>query len=262
MFMGMMALVFVVATFPTDARKLDEADDVSFTPPKHLHYGMLPKGVPVPLSGPSKRSSSYSPPPPHRLHYGLLPKGVPVSPPGPSKRTNIPSPPHRLHYGLLPKGVPVSPPGPSKRTNIPSPPHRLHYGLLPKVVPVSPPGPSKRTNIPSPPHRLHYGLLPKGWFLHLGQAKEPIFLLLLIGYIMGCSSLVCDCITWSVQGSCSSVCTEHRLVLRQRKGSGSSIGTQCRPGEVKMSSYSQQRRITTINIYIYVFLYFSLPMQF
>jgi hypothetical protein len=144
MFMGMMALVFVVATFPTDARKLDEADDVSFTPPKHLHYGMLPKGVPVPPSGPSKRSSSYSPPPPHRLHYGLLPKGVPVSPPGPSKRTNIPSPPHRLHYGLLPKVVPVSPPGPSKRTNIPSPPpphwfvivlHGLFKGPVPPSAP-------------------------------------------------------------------------------------------------------------------------------
>jgi hypothetical protein len=144
MFMGMMALVFAVATFPTDARKLDEADDVSFTPPKHLHYGMLPKGVPVPPSGPSKRSSSYSPPPPHRLHYGLLPKGVPVSPPGPSKRTNIPSPPHRLHYGLLPKVVPVSPPGPSKRTNIPSPPpphwfvivlHGLFKGPVPPSAP-------------------------------------------------------------------------------------------------------------------------------
>merc|ERR1712100_128829 len=51
-----LALVLVIATFPTEARKLYGADgkDDSSTPPKHLHYGLLPKGVPVPPSGPSK----------------------------------------------------------------------------------------------------------------------------------------------------------------------------------------------------------------
>ncbi|XP_059445356.1 uncharacterized protein LOC132177142 [Corylus avellana] len=111
MFIGIMSLVFVVATFPTDARKLDEVDDVSLTPPKHLHYGMLPKGVPIPPSGPSKRSSSPSPPP-HRLHYGMLPKGVPVPPSGPSERSSSPSPPpHR--FGIVFHGLSKGPVPPS-----------------------------------------------------------------------------------------------------------------------------------------------------
>ncbi|KAE8007870.1 hypothetical protein FH972_004431 [Carpinus fangiana] len=112
MFMGIMTLVFVVATFSTDARKLDEADDVSFTPPKHLHYGTLPKSVPVPPSGPSKGSSSPYPPP-HKLYYGMLPKVVPTPPSGPSKRSNLPSPPppHRVgavFHGLTRGHVPLS----------------------------------------------------------------------------------------------------------------------------------------------------------
>jgi hypothetical protein len=85
MFMGIMALVFVLASFSTDARKLGEADDASFTPPKHLHYGMLPKGVPVPPSGPS-RKSNLPPPPPHRVEtifHGLTSRG-PVPPSAPN----------------------------------------------------------------------------------------------------------------------------------------------------------------------------------
>merc|ERR1711971_702947 len=81
-----LALVLVIATFPTEARKLDGADgkDDSSTPPKHLHYGMLPKGTPVPPSGPSKKSSSSPPPPHHRLgtvSYGLHRGPVPPSAP-------------------------------------------------------------------------------------------------------------------------------------------------------------------------------------
>jgi len=82
-----LALLLVVATFPTEARKLDDGTHDSLTKPKYFHYGMLPKGVPVPPSGPSKESSSSPPPPHHRfgtvfygLHRGPVPPSAPNGP--------------------------------------------------------------------------------------------------------------------------------------------------------------------------------------
>ena len=60
---------------------------------------MLPKGIPVPPSGPSSKTSDSPPPPiffPPRfenvkeghfgtIDFGMLPKGIPVPPSGPSR---------------------------------------------------------------------------------------------------------------------------------------------------------------------------------
>lgn len=99
-----MALVLVVATFPTEGRMLDAAygkPDFSTTPPKHLHYGMLPKL--------DARKSSSSPPPPHNrfetIFHGLS-KG-PVPPSGPSGGTD----PSMFHSGVMRKShIPPSAP--------------------------------------------------------------------------------------------------------------------------------------------------------
>ena len=64
-----------------------------------LNFGMLPKGVPIPPSGPSGRSNVPPPPPPpsvsrrQALNFGMLPKGVPVPPSGPSDRSSDTPPP-------------------------------------------------------------------------------------------------------------------------------------------------------------------------
>ena len=73
------------------------------TPSPLLVFGMLPKGVPIPPSGPSQRTSDYPPPPPRassvilnkqsKINFGILPKGVPIPPSGPSRRTSDYPPP-------------------------------------------------------------------------------------------------------------------------------------------------------------------------
>ncbi|KAF5465794.1 hypothetical protein F2P56_015769, partial [Juglans regia] len=90
------ALVFVLAIFHTEAvriRLLGEGEvflnlkskqvqerDLS----KGLYYGMKPKGVPIPPSGPSKRTSDSPPRPPHDPFHQALSKGpVPPSAPNP-----------------------------------------------------------------------------------------------------------------------------------------------------------------------------------
>ncbi|KAK9009643.1 hypothetical protein V6N11_036173 [Hibiscus sabdariffa] len=50
---------------------------------KKLSVGTLPKGVPIPLSGPSRRTSD-----PPSSPFEMLPKGVPIPPSGPSKCTS------------------------------------------------------------------------------------------------------------------------------------------------------------------------------
>ncbi|KAH7844324.1 hypothetical protein Vadar_026865 [Vaccinium darrowii] len=152
-----MALGLILAVGMVEARMLEK-----------VRFGMLPKEVIVPPSGPSWYTSDSPPPPlPPRLrsrvlHFGKLPKGAIVSPSGPSTKSNIPPlpPPHRgLHFGKLPKGAIVSLSGTSTKSNIPQlpPPHRgLHFGKLPKGDIVPPSGPSTYTSDPPPPPRpLH-----------------------------------------------------------------------------------------------------------
>ncbi|OMO69454.1 hypothetical protein COLO4_29051 [Corchorus olitorius] len=88
-----------------------------------LNFEMLPKGVPIPPSGPSTRTSADVPPPPPSLNFEMLPKGVPIPPSGPSTRTSadVPPPPS-LNFEMLPKGVPIPPSGPSTRTSADVPP--------------------------------------------------------------------------------------------------------------------------------------------
>merc|ERR1711879_806385 len=129
---------------------------------KRLHFGMLPKGVPIPPSGPSRRSSIPSPPPPplikpSNLNFGMLPKGVPIPPSVPSRRSPPPFS-KGLSFGMLPKGVPIPPSGPSERTSEPPSPlfkkRRLGtFGMLHKRDPTQP-------STPSYFHLLHKGPVP------------------------------------------------------------------------------------------------------
>jgi hypothetical protein len=108
-----MALVLVVATFPSEGRKLLDAPygqpDFSTTPPKHLHYGMLPKLDAMKSSSSSSSSSSPPPPPPHN-RFGTVFHGLskgPVPPSGPSGGTD----PSMFHPGVMKKGhIPPSAP--------------------------------------------------------------------------------------------------------------------------------------------------------
>ena len=106
-----------------------------------MNFVMLPKGDPIPPSGPSHRGSE-TPPPPHSfargptLRFGMLPKGVPIPPSGPSQRTSDPPPPPQpfarasvFRFGMLPKGDPIPPSGPSHRgSETPPPPHSFARG--------------------------------------------------------------------------------------------------------------------------------------
>lgn len=88
------------------------------------HEDLKPKSVRIARSGPS-------PPTPRsmsRPFFGMLPKGTPVPPSGPSGSTSDrpippsglskPSPPiSRPNFGMLPKGTPIPPSGPSRSTS-------------------------------------------------------------------------------------------------------------------------------------------------
>ncbi|KAL2250555.1 UNVERIFIED_CONTAM: hypothetical protein Sindi_2177800 [Sesamum indicum] len=63
----------------------------------------------------------------HKLVIGRLPKGVPIPPSGPSGNRNIPPPAQpllkqKMIFGKFPKGVPIRPSGPSSGRHIPRPP--------------------------------------------------------------------------------------------------------------------------------------------
>lgn len=81
-----MAFVLVVLlALPSQATRLATSGERSSL--ERVTFGMLPRGVPLPPSGPSGKSSGDSPPPPivhgSRVNFGMLPKG-PVPPSGPS----------------------------------------------------------------------------------------------------------------------------------------------------------------------------------
>ena len=94
------------------------------TPPPPIVLRMLPKGVPIPPSGPSKRHNHYPLPLPHtssfilnkqfKMNFGMLPKGVPISLFGSSRRHNDYPPPPPHASSVILKGVPIPPPGPSQ----------------------------------------------------------------------------------------------------------------------------------------------------
>ncbi|KAL5743117.1 hypothetical protein ACOSP7_029849 [Xanthoceras sorbifolium] len=111
----LMALAWGFAFSPIRARKL------------LMNFEMLPKGMPIPPSGPSRRNSTYPPPPgissySNSWNFEMLPKGVPIPPSGPSTRTSASPPLPKLNsysnhwnFEMLPKGVPIPPSGPSRR---------------------------------------------------------------------------------------------------------------------------------------------------
>jgi len=94
------------------------------TPPPPVVLTMLPKGVPIPPSGPSQRHNHYLLPLPHassvilnkqfKMNFGMLPKGVPISLFGSSRRHNDYPPPPPHASSVILKDVPIPPPGPSQ----------------------------------------------------------------------------------------------------------------------------------------------------
>ncbi|KAL6277829.1 hypothetical protein ACE6H2_021430 [Prunus campanulata] len=118
---------------------------------RKFNFGTLPKGMPIPPSGPRR-----DPPPPpdstRKFNFGTLPKGTLIPPSWPSKRTSRPPPPppHPSNFGTLPKYTPIQPSGPSGRTSDPPPPP-FNFGTLPKYTPIPLSGPSRRTSSPPPP---------------------------------------------------------------------------------------------------------------
>uniref|UniRef100_A0A2C9VMK3 Uncharacterized protein n=1 Tax=Manihot esculenta TaxID=3983 RepID=A0A2C9VMK3_MANES len=126
---------------------------------KLWHFSMLPKGDPIPPSGPSTRPSGSPPPPPlnqpnrrtldspplpfyRHLKFGMLPKG-PVPPSGPSSSSPPPPPFHqRVNFGMLSSEVSI-------QTSSSTPPpfkERLNFGKFLRGAPIPPSGPSRRTS--------------------------------------------------------------------------------------------------------------------
>ncbi|KAG7976795.1 hypothetical protein I3843_06G168200 [Carya illinoinensis] len=79
------ALVLVLDVFHIEAARIGQGGEVAFNLhsnkvqqrdlSKNIYYGMKPKGVPLPPSGPSKRTSSSPPPPPHHRFNHALSQG-------------------------------------------------------------------------------------------------------------------------------------------------------------------------------------------
>ncbi|KAF3972067.1 hypothetical protein CMV_004393 [Castanea mollissima] len=135
-------LIVILLAFPAGAsRMLDENVKVKRVPNfEGLNFGMLPRGVIVPPSGPSR---------------GLSP-GTPPSPPHRPRPENVRS--ERINFGMLPRGVIVPPSGPSSGLSPgtpPLPPHNtenVNFGMIPKILNKAPPsGPNRRTSDPPPP---------------------------------------------------------------------------------------------------------------
>ncbi|KAG6710328.1 hypothetical protein I3842_06G178000 [Carya illinoinensis] len=155
------ALVLVLAVFHIEATRIGQGGEVAFNLhnnkvqqrdlSKNIYYGMKPKGVPLPPSGPSKRTSDSPPPPPHHRFNHALVKG-PVPPSAPNQRTydSPPPPPHHRFNHALVKG--------------PVPPLPLTNGALTLLL-----------------HLLIIALIKlssRVLFLPLGLAKGPLTLLL------------------------------------------------------------------------------------